>query len=93
MLSDHGPDHGLQMFQPSREWSDEQTEERLGIMFASYHPGCDYESLSSLVNVGRRLLSCLSHTSVPILPDQYFDIDRLDGQSTIATLEPPGSVE
>jgi hypothetical protein len=92
MLSDHGPDHGLQMFEPARDWSEEQTEERFGIMFAAHHPGCDYQSLSTLVNVGRRLVSCLSNTPVPSLPDQYFDLDREHGQSTIAKVQLPGSV-
>jgi hypothetical protein len=92
MLSDHGPDHGLQMFEPARDWSEEQTEERFGIMFAAHHPGCDYQSLSTLVNVGRRLVSCLSNTPVPSLPDQYFDLEREHGQSTIAKVQLPGSV-
>jgi hypothetical protein len=91
-FGDHGPDQAAQLFTYADQWTEEQKRERLGILFAAHHSGCDYRSVTSLVNVGRRLVACLSGSSLPDLPDRFFDVDRRSTPPTIIELDPPTDV-
>jgi len=88
-LGDHGPDRLGQLFDPADGWTDEQRSERLGILFAAHHPGCDYSSVTSLVNAGRHLLACLSGTELEPLPDRFFDIDKTVRIPVMVEIAPP----
>ena len=72
MFGDHGPDSSAQLFIDGDKWTDEQLRERFGVMFAGYGPGCDFEGIGSLVNVSRRIISCLSDEEFPDLPRRAF---------------------
>jgi hypothetical protein len=72
MFGDHGPDSSAQLFIDGDEWTDEQLRERFGVMFAAYGPGCDFADIGSLVNVSRRIISCLGDEEVPDLPRKAF---------------------
>jgi len=92
-LGDHGSDLGYQLYTHSDNWTDAEKAERYGVMFAAHHPGCEYTSVSTLVNVGRRLVECLSGAEVPVLPDRYFDLDKHgDKTPVVIELNPPGLV-
>jgi hypothetical protein len=93
ILGDHGPDLGGQLFTNADEWSDADRAERYGIFFAAFHPGCDYGPVATLVNTGRRLLSCLSGTDVPEVPNRFFDLDKHQTRPTVLELESAGSFE
>jgi hypothetical protein len=88
-FADHGPDFAAQLFTHAVQWSEAQKKERFEIMFAAHHLGCEYGSISSLVNTGRILLSCLSGAELPLLPNRYFDIDKRSAPPTILELDPP----
>jgi hypothetical protein len=88
-FGDHGPDKLGQLFENADGWTDEQRHERLGVMFAAHHPGCDYESIVTLVNAGRRLLSCLSGSDLDSLPDRFFDIDKSERTPRVMEIQPP----
>jgi hypothetical protein len=93
ILGDHGPDLSLQLFSHADDWSEEAKAERFGVFFASYHPGCDYQSVSTLVNVGRKMLSCLSGSEIPLLVDRHFDLDKRKDRPSVVELSSPGSFE
>jgi Sulfatase len=72
MFGDHGPDGSAQLFIDGDQWTDEQLRERFGVMFAGYGPGCDFTDIGSLVNVSRRIISCLAEEDVPDLPRRAY---------------------
>lgn len=76
MFGDHGSDTTGQLFVDGREWSDAQIRERFGAFFAGYGEGCDFSDLGSLVNVGRRVLSCLGDDSTPDLATRAFIVNE-----------------
>lgn len=89
ILGDHGPDQGQQLFVNADEWTRDQKEERFGVLFAAHHPGCEYGSISTLVNVGRRLISCLSGTEIPNMSDRFFDLDKSQKVPTVMEISVP----
>jgi hypothetical protein len=88
-FGDHGPDQGAQLTTHSDTWDAEQKAERYNVLFAAHHEGCEYESVTSLVNVGRRLVACLSGSEVPSLADRYFDLDKHLEPPQVIELDPP----
>jgi hypothetical protein len=72
MFGDHGPDGTAQLFIDGDLWTAEQLRERFGVMFAGYGPGCDFTDIGSLVNVSRRIISCLADEPVPDLPARAY---------------------
>jgi len=89
ILADHGPDYLSQMSVDADTWSTDQMRERFGVLFAAHHPGCEYGDLRSLVNVGRRMISCLADIDLPTLPDRYFDLSRSSGEPEVVELVGP----
>jgi hypothetical protein len=89
MFGDHGPDSLSQLFVHGVDWSEEQRFERLSAYFAARVPGCDMEGIGSLVNGGRRLVSCLSDAEYPDLPTQTFDVGFDDGVEFVAEVPTP----
>jgi hypothetical protein len=89
MFGDHGPDSLGQLFLPSGEmWSEEQRRERFGVFYAAHAPGCDM-TIDSLVNLGRRLLSCLSEPAMPDLETRILDVTSESDPRRITDLELP----
>jgi len=72
MFGDHGSDLGGQLSLEGNEWTDADIRERFGVFFAGYGPGCDFEDVGSLVNVSRRIVSCLSGEELADLPTRGF---------------------
>jgi hypothetical protein len=91
MFGDHGPDSLGQLFQSGHAWNEEQRRERFSVFFAARVPGCDMESIGSLVNLGRRLLSCMSASEMPDLETRILDMNRDFEPRRITELEAPGS--
>jgi len=90
MFGDHGPDSLGQLFLPSGEmWNEEQRRERFGVFYAAHVPGCDMTSIGSLVNLGRRLLSCMSETAMPDLETRILDMTRDSDPRRMTELELP----
>ncbi|MGH8872081.1 MAG: sulfatase-like hydrolase/transferase [Acidimicrobiia bacterium] len=89
MFGDHGPDSTGQLFRAGTEWSEEQRRERFGSFYAARVPGCDMSEIGSLVNLGRRMLSCLSGDELPDLPTFIYDMQRSPEGSRITQLELP----
>jgi hypothetical protein len=89
ILGDHGPDQGQQLFVNADEWTRDQKAERYGVLFAAHHRGCEYGSISTLVNVGRRLISCLSGTEIPTVTDRFFDLDKSQKVPTVMEISVP----
>jgi hypothetical protein len=90
-LGDHGPDLQGQLFTPSSAWTDDQLRERFGTFMAAKVPGCEMESVESLVNVGRRMMSCLSSDSFPDLPTRTYDLARSPSSQTVTEIKMPAS--
>ena len=86
-IGDHGPDGQGQLFTQGIDWDAAQRRERFGTFFAARVPGCDMTGIESLVNVGRRVLSCLGRADLPDLPLHVFDLRRAPDGSTVAELE------
>lgn len=76
MFGDHGSDSQSQLFLLGTEWTEEQLWERHGVMAAARVPGCDMSHVESLVNLGRRMVSCISDQRLPDLPTKVFGSDR-----------------
>ena len=72
VFGDHGPDSRAQLFAAPSDWSQADIEERMRVFFAAKAKSCSFEDVVSLVNVGRRLLSCLGGSGVSFLEDRYF---------------------
>jgi hypothetical protein len=72
MFGDHGSDMGGQVQLDGSEWTDANIRERFGAFFAGYGPGCDFADVGSLVNVSRRIVSCLSGEELVDLPARAF---------------------
>jgi hypothetical protein len=88
-MGDHGPDSQAQMFMQSEDWSEDQRNERFETFLAARVPGCDMSGIESLVNVGRRMLSCLSGDPFPDLPTRIFDIYKTAAGNSVVELEIP----
>jgi hypothetical protein len=71
-FGDHGPDSQGQLFMGTEDWTQTVIEERFGVFFATNESRCGLSSVRSLVNVGRRLLSCLGGLSAAPRPDRRF---------------------
>ncbi|HLF41913.1 MAG TPA: hypothetical protein VJA46_00130 [Acidimicrobiia bacterium] len=67
IFGDHGTDLGGQLYVDGTEWDDAQIWERYRPTVAGYGEGCDFDDLGSLVNLGRRLVGCLTHDDIPDL--------------------------
>jgi hypothetical protein len=89
IFGDHGPDSQGQLFMQSEDWTAEQFAERFQAFFAGKAPGCDLTGLGSLVNAGRRVVSCLSGNLLPDLPTRSFDIHKAVDRNTVVELEVP----
>lgn len=89
MFGDHGPDSLGQLFTPGEQWSDAQRRERFSVFYAARVPGCDMSSIESVVNLGRRMMSCLGNTELSDLDTRVYDMHRGAGGSRITELEPP----
>lgn len=72
MFGDHGPDSSAQLFIDGQTWTNDQLRERFSVMFAGYGPGCDFAGIGSLVNVSRRVVSCLADEPIPDLPAKAY---------------------
>jgi hypothetical protein len=77
------------MFMQSEDWSEDQRNERFETFLAARVPGCDMSGIESLVNVGRRMLSCLSGDPFPDLPTRIFDIYKTAAGNSVVELEIP----
>jgi hypothetical protein len=75
MFGDHGSDINGQLFVNGSLWNEAQIRERFRPFFAGYGEGCDFLELGSLVNVGRRILSCLGDDSTPDLTTRSFVVE------------------
>jgi hypothetical protein len=71
-FGDHGPDSGAQLFKDPQDWSQADVDERLRIFFAAKASFCSFDDLTSLVNVGRRLLNCLTASQLLQLKDRFY---------------------
>ena len=91
MMADHGPDSLGQLFVRGTEWSEAQRRERFGAFFAARVPDCDMSRIESLVNVGRRLLTCYTRTDLPDLPTRIYDLHKAPGGTTVHQLALPAS--
>lgn len=91
LMGDHGPDSLGQLFIPGTKWSDAQIRERYGAFFTARVPGCEMGGIDSLVNVGRRLLSCYTTAELPDLPTRIYDVQKAPGGSAIHQLSMPAS--
>ena len=85
IMGDHGPDSQAQLFYPGSIWTEDQRSERYGVMFAARVPGCDMSSIGSLVNAGRRTLSCLSRDQFADLPTQLLDMSAPSRRTAISS--------
>lgn len=90
-LGDHGPDSQGQFFVQGTSWSDSMKRERFGAFFAAKIPICDMDGIESLVNVGRRILTCLGSADLPDLPTRIFEIHKAAGETTIHQVELPSA--
>jgi Sulfatase len=90
-LGDHGPDLQGQLFQQSSLWTANQVRERYGAFLATKVPGCDMDRIESLVNVGRRMLGCLSGEAFADLPTHTFDLNKEPDGQVVIELEAPSS--
>ncbi|HET9202644.1 MAG TPA: hypothetical protein VFP67_05790 [Acidimicrobiia bacterium] len=90
-MGDHGPDLLGQLFTPSSGWTEDQLRERFGTFFAARVPGCDMTNLGSVVNAGRRMMSCLSGEPFPDLPTRTYDLNRSPTLQIINELTVPTS--
>jgi len=86
-VGDHGPDGQGQLFIPGTEWDEALKRERFGAFYAARVPNCDMEHVESLVNVGRRALSCLTQTDLPDLPLKTYDMERGPDGNIVSELE------
>ena len=91
IMGDHGPDLQGQLFLPASDWSADQRKERYEVFFAARVPGCDMSSIESLVNVARRVLSCISQDQFIDLPTQLFDMERSPAGNRVFRLMEPVS--
>lgn len=88
-MGDHGPDSQGQLFVQGTDWNDDQKRERLGAFLATKVPGCDMSDIESLVNVGRRMMSCLSGDPFPDLDTHIFDMHKSSTGNFVYQLEKP----
>ena len=72
LFGDHGTDLGGQLYVDGRDWDVRQRWERFRPLVAGYGSTCDFGDIGSLVNLGRRLVSCLSRSEFPDLPDRSY---------------------
>lgn len=70
-FGDHGSDSRAQLHRLPEDWTKDEVTERLGVLFAT-NSDCTLDGVSSLVNMGRWLLSCLSNETIPYLEDRHF---------------------
>lgn len=89
MMGDHGPDSLGQLFAAGADWDEDQRFERMSAMLAARAPGCDMTAIETLVNVGRRLISCLSDIDFPDLPTQTFESRPTADGEELVEIEPP----
>lgn len=86
---DHGPDSLGQLYTDGASWSDAQRSERLTTAAAIRVPDCSIHGVESLVNVSRRLVSCMSDATLPDLPTRVFETEFVeDGQRLVEVAMP-----
>lgn len=78
VFGDHGPDSQGQLYNLGAEWDADQRWERLTTMAIARVPGCDMSHLKSLVNIGRRFVSCVSNQTLDDLDVRVFEIAASD---------------
>lgn len=89
MFGDHGPDSLGQLYVSGSKWDEAQRRERLGAFLAARAPGCDMTQIESLVNVGRRLVTCLSDSEYPDLPTRTYDFEFVGSNQNIKEIQTP----
>jgi hypothetical protein len=72
VFGDHGPDSQAQLFRDPSGWTRSDVEERMHVFFAAKAGNCSFEGVRSLVNVGPRLLGCLTGSEIPQVEDRFF---------------------
>lgn len=86
VLSDHGPDSGAQLFKAPEDWTRRDIEERFPVLFLTNTTECEFTGIRSLVNVGRKLLGCLSGEEVQVVEDRFFIAVESKGRISDTTL-------
>lgn len=71
-VSDHGTERRDQLFTDPTTWSDEAIVERMNAWVLARTPGCDLGDAVYLVNLFRRVFSCLSDENYEDLPEERF---------------------
>lgn len=82
--------HSLgQLYVHDAEWNEDYRFERFGAMFAARVPDCEMSDVGSLVNVGRRLVGCLSDDEFPDLPTSTYESVLTEQGERIVELPAP----
>jgi hypothetical protein len=89
IMGDHGPDSLGQLYAQSDSWTDEQRAERFGTFLAARVPGCDMADVAALVNVSRRMMSCLTGDDMPDRPTRVYDLRKTPGETRVVEMPPP----
>ncbi len=92
VMGDHGPDSQAQLFMQASDWDESRRQERFETFLAARAPGCDMGDIKSLVNVGRRLVSCLTNSSLPDLPTRLFDIHKTSVENRVIEMDVPSAL-
>jgi hypothetical protein len=72
IFGDHGTDLGGQLAVDGTEWGEADIWERYRPTVAGYGEGCDFDDLGSLVNLGRRVVGCLTQEDIPDLGSRSY---------------------
>jgi hypothetical protein len=89
IMGDHGPDGQGQLFLQGTQWNEEQRRERFGAFLATKVSDCDMKEIGSLVNVGRRMMSCLTGDDFPDLTTRIYDMHKSPNGNFVHQLELP----
>ncbi len=91
IMGDHGPDSQGQLYVQSDAWTDEQRVERFGAFLAARVPGCEMADVTTLVNVSRRMMSCLTGEEMPDRPTRVHDLHKTPGETRVIELPSTGT--
>jgi hypothetical protein len=89
IMGDHGPDSLGQLYMQSEAWTDEQRAERFGTFLAARVPGCEMADVTTLVNVSRRMMSCLTGEELPDRPTRVYDLHKTPGETRVVEMAAP----
>lgn len=89
IFGDHGPDSLGQLCSAGSEWDPDQRQERLTTMASTRVPDCDMTGLGSVVNIGRRFVSCTSDGSYPDLETKTYETAPTDRGRRLIAVEAP----